>query len=511
VLNYTLGKQDAELIGGNLAGLTPRELAAEFGAARRMNPHLGKAVHHVSLSAAPGERLTNEQWGRVADGYREKMGFGNTQFVLIRHVDQDHDHVHLIQSRIRLDGATVSDSQDYKRQEVAMREIERQFGLASGERQSTRRAPTVGELRKAERTGQVPPRLLIQEAAKAAKAEAKSVDGFIAGMAARGVEVERTASGGLIFKQGGLSFKASAVDRSLSAAQLAKFWEKDHGHDGEVDRRGKQGSERSTETAGAGARSPGGASRNRGTEGEGGILNKERAQGDRPPGVESRESRTTSQGGTDRRRRGINSSPNRSNRSSDMTNATSLKPGKRRATQSVIRDNFSDVISTDDRGELLTGSRLSALHQLKHLHDLQAIEDRPARQALLFMDGERLTSDASGIHHKAGEFTAKTADRMMAVAKERGWESVQFYGSLEAKMLLCEAAERAGLPVENPPLAWLKKKQEEEQQREAARRAAAREQREQEAREEEERRPDIIPDEGEDEQQRAETEMETEK
>ena len=57
-LEYDLGKDGGRLIASNMAGTTPRELAMEFGAVRRVRPNLRKAVLHVSLAACPGDRLS---------------------------------------------------------------------------------------------------------------------------------------------------------------------------------------------------------------------------------------------------------------------------------------------------------------------------------------------------------------------------------------------------------------------------------------------------------------------
>lgn len=65
----------------NMAVVAMRELAAEFGENRcRLRPTLGKAVLHRSLSAAPGEKLTDEQWREVGQRYLRGMGFGDNQF-----------------------------------------------------------------------------------------------------------------------------------------------------------------------------------------------------------------------------------------------------------------------------------------------------------------------------------------------------------------------------------------------------------------------------------------------
>jgi hypothetical protein len=52
-----------------MEGDNPRELAKEFGEIRKLRPNLGKAVLHVSLSAAPGEHLSDAQWTEIGRRY----------------------------------------------------------------------------------------------------------------------------------------------------------------------------------------------------------------------------------------------------------------------------------------------------------------------------------------------------------------------------------------------------------------------------------------------------------
>ncbi|MEL6139832.1 MAG: relaxase, partial [Cyanobacteria bacterium J06628_6] len=62
LLNYLHEKEQARLIGGNMAGKTPRALAAEFRVARERNPRLQKTVYHASLSLPKGDVLEDDRW-----------------------------------------------------------------------------------------------------------------------------------------------------------------------------------------------------------------------------------------------------------------------------------------------------------------------------------------------------------------------------------------------------------------------------------------------------------------
>ena len=165
VLNYLHSKEEARLIGGNMVGQTPRTLAAEFRCARELNPKLKKAVYHASLSLPQSERLDDASWRAIADDYVKGMGFAGSQYVVYRHADKDHDHIHIVASRIRFtDGSTVSDSWDYRRSEELIRALEERYQLEAvrPSYELDRRSLKTGEWRQEERTGEIGTRVQLQ-------------------------------------------------------------------------------------------------------------------------------------------------------------------------------------------------------------------------------------------------------------------------------------------------------------------------------------------------------------
>ena len=229
-LAYDLGKEQGRILASNMAGRTPRELAAEFGAVRRLRPNLGKAVLHVSLSAAVGEKLTDAQWQQIAQHYLRGMGLTNNPFIVTRHTDTEHEHIHLLVSRITLSGKVVSDGRDYARQEVLMREIERAFGLQSvaPSRASPRKAARKGEIEGALRTGQPSSRQRLQQLCDAAAAGCDSFTTYVERLDAVGVEVVPVVQrggaklSGLSYRLEGVLMKGSDLGRGYAAAGIQK-------------------------------------------------------------------------------------------------------------------------------------------------------------------------------------------------------------------------------------------------------------------------------------------------
>lgn len=229
-LEYNLNTEKGRVIDTNMAGKTARELAAEFGEIRKLRPNLGKAVLHVSISAAPGEHLTDEQWREIAQRYLRGMGFTDNQFVVTRHTDTDHEHIHILANRITYAGEVVSDSQDYRRQEAIMREIEQEYGLqqVAPSIEAERKAPTKGEIEGAIRTGKPSTRQQLQQLCDAAAKDCHSFTEYVERLEAVGVDVIPTVQqggaklSGIQYRLDGVVMKGSDLGKSYAAAGIQK-------------------------------------------------------------------------------------------------------------------------------------------------------------------------------------------------------------------------------------------------------------------------------------------------
>ncbi|MFS0518985.1 relaxase/mobilization nuclease domain-containing protein, partial [Nostoc sp. UIC 10607] len=154
LLNYLESQKDAKLIGGNMGGNNARALAREFKISRQLNPEADRVVYHASLSLPENERLDEPTWNELANRYLEEMGFDSNQYVVYRHSNTEHDHIHICASRIRLDnGKIVHDSWDYKRSETIIRQLELDYGLqqTQSSHEKLSRNPSIGQQKRLER------------------------------------------------------------------------------------------------------------------------------------------------------------------------------------------------------------------------------------------------------------------------------------------------------------------------------------------------------------------------
>lgn len=172
-----------------LAGLLEQPVAA--AASKPAKP-----VWHCALRVAPGDRrLTDQEWREVARAVMQRTGLarvgddGRCRWVAVRHAD---DHIHLVVTLARQDGARASISNDYYRLGEACRWAEQRFGLTgtpARDRTASKR-PTRAESEKATRTGRSePPRAQLRRQVRTALAGASNQTDFLERLNAAGVLV----------------------------------------------------------------------------------------------------------------------------------------------------------------------------------------------------------------------------------------------------------------------------------------------------------------------------------
>jgi hypothetical protein len=229
LLHYLHEKGQARLIAGNMAGENPREMLAEFRSTKALNPNLSRRVCHVSLSLPLHERLSDEQWETIAADFIQGMEFTGSQYVIYRHHDQEHDHIHIALCRTRLsDGTTVSDRWDFRRAEVLIRQLEKKYQLdpvqPSWEKQES--SPTTGEMRRSEATGMIPVRTRLQRQISQAAQSRMTMPQLISHLKSQGINVRlrqsRMGITGISYELDGIAFSGSRLGAAYSFPGLQK-------------------------------------------------------------------------------------------------------------------------------------------------------------------------------------------------------------------------------------------------------------------------------------------------
>jgi len=137
VVNYVLDKDNAQLLYTEGVRTKDKDsIIQSFVTQSKMNPKITKPVAHISLdfSVQDKAKLTDEFMVGMAQEYLKKMGYENTQYIIARHHDTDHPHVHLVINRINNDGKRITDQNEKLRSTKACMELTKKYGLyiASG-------------------------------------------------------------------------------------------------------------------------------------------------------------------------------------------------------------------------------------------------------------------------------------------------------------------------------------------------------------------------------------------
>ena len=231
VLDYALNSEKRpEIIGGTIAGLNARQLASEFGYVRKLRPDAKRPVWHCSLSLPPGDHLTGERWNDVVSDFMKEMDFSElTPWVAIRHRDTDHDHIHIIASRIDLSGDLWHGKWEARRAIEATQKLEKTHGLRITpglDNSNGRKALKKGEIEMALRTSEQPPKLKLQSIIDEALARGElTAVQFAETLAIAGVEVKANLAStgrlnGFSFSIDGIAFKGSKLGKAYTMAGL---------------------------------------------------------------------------------------------------------------------------------------------------------------------------------------------------------------------------------------------------------------------------------------------------
>jgi len=199
-----------------------RLMAVDFERQHGLMPEKEKPVYHSVLSFPPGERVADERLVELGERYLEKIGMVNTQYVLVKHTDKEHLHVHVLANRVDNDGEPIGKGLIIERGIKAARELTDQYGL---QREVGKR------LERTHREALHEPdakRYHIYEAIREMLPRCRGLDDLEKGLLAEGISMryrydkengERT---GVSFRYENRSFKGSRVDAEFSLKRLER-------------------------------------------------------------------------------------------------------------------------------------------------------------------------------------------------------------------------------------------------------------------------------------------------
>jgi hypothetical protein len=247
-LNYNLKKtqnsnpkERAELLTTNFASMDTTSIRKELAIMKALNPKLKRNTYHTSLNFAIGEKIDNRKMQQVAEEYLKKMGFDNNLHIIFRHHDSNHPHCHILALRNRFDGTVVTDSNNYKRSEQVIRELESKYNLqkVKSSKQSKLKAPNKDELEMIQRTGKPSRKLILQEKVKDALKYSASMQDFIHNLEAQNINVlfNQASTGrvsGITYQVPGFKIRGQALGNQFKFGSITKQINYEQSRDGQA-------------------------------------------------------------------------------------------------------------------------------------------------------------------------------------------------------------------------------------------------------------------------------------
>ena len=137
LVNYAndIIKKDTVIIASEGVNLSSNAtITASFKAQAKARPTIQKFVGHISLSFSPDdqEKLDDEKIAEIAKEYMRRMGIVNAQYVIFRHFDQPHPHIHIVYNRVDNDGNGIKGDTSYTKSAAITKALTREYGLTFG-------------------------------------------------------------------------------------------------------------------------------------------------------------------------------------------------------------------------------------------------------------------------------------------------------------------------------------------------------------------------------------------
>ena len=223
--NYVFKDGRSEVIASRgILETDPLSAASSFNIQAMLHPGVKRPVGHICISFHPDDApmLTNDLMVELCEAWMKGMGISDTQYLLVRHYDTKHPHMHLVFNRIDDYGKLISDKMWYVRNERVCKEIKRRYGLTfSPGKQSV----NLDRLRTSDRKCYqmyLDIKSVIDQSRSFADFQIRMEDTDITVSFKR--SSDKKVVQGIIFTRGDYSVKGSEIDRSLGLGQILKYF-----------------------------------------------------------------------------------------------------------------------------------------------------------------------------------------------------------------------------------------------------------------------------------------------
>ena len=115
---------------GDVNSFSTEQKLQRFEYLTMLNTRVKTNAVHISLNFDAQDKLSNEQLQQISMAYMERIGFGDQPYLVYKHTDAAHTHVHIATVNIQPDGNRIdTHGIGWKLSEPARISIEKEYGL----------------------------------------------------------------------------------------------------------------------------------------------------------------------------------------------------------------------------------------------------------------------------------------------------------------------------------------------------------------------------------------------
>ena len=136
----------AELYQDKEGTYTMAEVFADMQALIPEKCRTKKMVFHCSLNPHPDEKLSDERLTQIAKEYMEALDYGNQPYIVFKHNDIAHEHIHIVSLRINGEGKKINDKFEKRRSKQITDALERKYNLIPSSKVTDREMKEVSKI-----------------------------------------------------------------------------------------------------------------------------------------------------------------------------------------------------------------------------------------------------------------------------------------------------------------------------------------------------------------------------
>ena len=201
-------------------------MAKDFEMQQALRPSLTKAVFHGIISFYPGEKIEDKMMAAIANKYLQEMKIINTQFAIVKHIDKNHSHLHIIANLVNNNGETIKDNWIGLKGKKIAQKLTIEYGLKEAISKNIE-LTNLEALNEREAN-----RYFIYQTILEKLPQCKSLDELKEKLLKENIETlykyksQTNELQGISFKMGVYKYKGSEIDRKFSIRNLEKIIQK---------------------------------------------------------------------------------------------------------------------------------------------------------------------------------------------------------------------------------------------------------------------------------------------